>query len=131
MGFKARSPLNIKTLAPNKMTCGLTRLLVECGALSPRQPGPPKPLSAEEAKQRKEELQAAAVKRRRDLIRAARENGEQDPVFKKGRPRKYTPEEANAKKRSGGQVHNDRLKQGLKNFAAMVAKQHEQSTSNL
>ena len=79
-----------------KMTrVGLTKLLVECGAL------PPSPMSAEEARKRRNELQKAALQRRMDLIRAARENCEQAPVFPTGRPRMYTtPEEAKARVRS-------------------------------
>ena len=73
----------------------------------------------------------ALTMRRLEAAEKIRKAGADIPKRARGRPRKYTPEEANAKKRSGGQVHNDRLKQGLKNFAAMVAKQHEQSTSNL
>ena len=102
--------------------------MVKVGALPPLQPGPSRPKSAEEAKQRQYELQKAAVKRRKELIRAAREKGEPDPVFKKGRPRKYTPEEAKAMKHSqdAGSMngYNERVREGLKNLEAMYAAQN-------
>ena len=110
------------------MTFGLTKLLVDAGALSPRRRGPT-PMPAEEAKQRRDELQKAAAKRRNALIKAAREQGEPRPVFKTGRPRKRTPEEACAIKRSHWSAYKQRMKQGLEKLAAMRAEQ-EQSTSS-
>ncbi len=105
------------------MTLGLVKLLVKCGALPPKQPGPADPMSVEEAKQRKYEQQRAAVKRRKELIQAAREKGEPDPVFKKGRPCKYTSEEARAMRaaQNSGSApsYNERVRQGLKNLEAM------------
>jgi hypothetical protein len=105
------------------MTLGIVKFLVKVGALPPLQPGPSRPKSAEEAKQRKYELQRAAVKRRKELILAAREKGEPDPVFKKGRPRKYTPEEAKAVKhfKDAGSMtgYNERIRVGLKILEAM------------
>ena len=105
------------------MTLRIVRLLVGLGALPPLQPGPSRPKSPEEAKQRQYELQKAAKKRRKELIQAARERGESDPVFKTGRPRKYTPEEARAAKLTQNadsrSDYNQRIREGLKNLQAM------------
>ena len=76
------------------MTLGLVNVLVKCGALQPKSTGPAIPRSEEEAKRVKRELQATALKRRKELIQAAKDNGEPLPTFKRGRPRKYTHEEA-------------------------------------
>ena len=116
------------------MTLGLIKVLVKCGALPPKATGPANPRSEEEAKQVKLEQQRAAVKRRTELIKAAKENGEPLPVFKRGRPRKYTPEEAKRMKATQSQgcmgSYNQRVRQGIVNLEALYGNrdQSERST---
>ena len=111
-----------------KMTLGIVRLLVGLGALPPRQPGPSHPQSTDEAKKRKYEQQKAAKQRRKELIQFAREHGEPDPVFKTGRPRKHTPEEAravkNAKNAASRSGYNERIREGLQKLEAMYDTQN-------
>ena len=110
------------------MTIRIARLLVGIGALPPRQPGPSHPKSPEDAKQRKYEQQKASKQRRKELIEFAREMGEPDPVFKTGRPRKYTPEEAkavkNAKNAASRSAYNERIREGLQKLEAMYETQN-------
>ena len=107
------------------MTRGITKVFVQCGLLPPKQTGPSNPMSDEESKQRKREQSYAAAKRRKELIKAARANGEPDPVFKMGRPRK--PEEA--KKKTARQTQRERIRQGLENLEARMCPREEVSTS--
>ncbi len=105
------------------MTLGLVNVLVKCGALQPKSTGPTIPRSEEEARCVKREQQAAALKRRKDLIQAAEDNGEPLPTFKRGRPRKYTHDEAKMVKATQSQVcmggYKERVKQGLMNLEAL------------
>lgn len=113
------------------MTHGLVRVLVKCGALPPKKTGPSDALSHEDAKRINAERSAAASRHRRALIREARERGEPLPVFKRGRPRKYTFEEAIeakfAKDVEARESYNERVKQGLANLEALYGS-HGQST---
>ena len=99
------------------MTFGIVRTLVKCGVLPPKKTGPANPMSDEDAKRARMEGQTAAVRRRKQLIREAQENGEPTPVFKKGRPRKYTPEEALLVKvlqdRESMRTYTERVREGI------------------
>ena len=105
------------------MTVGIVRTLVKCGVLPPKKTGPASPMSEEEGKRLKLERQTAAVRRRKQLIREAQENGEPTPVFKKGRPRKYTPEEALLvkvlKDRESMRTYSERVREGIVKLEAM------------
>ena len=85
--------------------------------------GPSHALSQEEAKRINAERSAAAARQRRALIREANERGDPLPVFKRGRPRKYTFEEAIeakvAKDVECRGSYNERVKQGLANLEAL------------
>ena len=99
------------------MTVGIVRTLVKCGVLPPKKTGPANPMSDEDAKRVRMEGQTAAVRRRKQLIREARENGEPTPVFKKGRPRKDTPDEALLVKvlqdRESMRTYTERVREGI------------------
>jgi predicted pyridoxine 5'-phosphate oxidase superfamily flavin-nucleotide-binding protein len=99
------------------MTFGIVRTLVKCGVLPPKKTGPANPMSDEDAKRARMEGQTAAVRRRKQLIREAQENGEPMPVFKRGRPRKYTPEEALLVKvlqdRESMRTYTERVREGI------------------
>ena len=99
------------------MAIGLVRTLVKCGALPTKTTGPVNPVPKEEAERIRAEKAKVAAERRKNLIMEATANGEPLPIFKPGRPRKYTPEEAkNAKviqRRKGWERYCDRRKQGL------------------
>jgi len=99
------------------MTFGIVRTLVKCGVLPPKKTGPANPMSEEDAKRARTEGQTAAVRRRKQLIREAEESGEPMPVFKKGRPRKYTPEEALLVKvlqdRESMRTYTERVREGI------------------
>ena len=99
------------------MTFGIVRTLVKCGVLPPKKTGPANPMSEEDAKRARMEGQTAAVRRRKQLISEAEENGEPMPVFKKGRPRKYTPEEALLVKvlqdRESMRTYTERVREGI------------------
>ena len=116
------------------MTLGLVKVLVKCGALPPKPSGPANPRSEEEAKRVKQEQQIAAVKRRKELIQAAKENGEPMPVFKRGRPRKYTPEEAKRMKAAQSQGcmggYHERVRQGIINLDALYGNRDESTPSS-
>lgn len=115
------------------MTLGLVKVLVKCGALPPKPSGPANPRTEEEAKRVKQEQQIAAVKRRKELIQAAKENGEPMPTFKRGRPRKYTPEEAKTMKAVQSQGcmggYNERVRQGIMNLEALYGNRDESTRS--
>lgn len=122
-----------KCLAIINMTPGIVRVLVKCGALPPKKTGPSHTLPHEEAKRINAERSAAAARQRRALIREARERGEPLPVFKRGRPRKYTFEEAIEAKFAQDvqcrESYNERVKQGLANLEALYGT-HEHSTDD-
>ena len=115
------------------MTLGLVRVLVKCGALPPKSTGPAIPRSEEEAKRIKREQQNIALKRRKELIQAALDNGEPLPTFKRGRPRKYTHDEAKMVKAAQSQVcmggYKERVKQGLMNLEALYGTRDESARS--
>ena len=104
------------------MTLGLVSVLVKCGALQPKPTGPaPK----SDSKTARRERRNAASKRRDELIRAAKDNGEPPPTFKRGRPPKYASEEAKRAKaeqnRESMGGHRERIRQGLINLEALYA----------
>ena len=115
------------------MTLGLVNVLVKCGALPPKSTGPAIPRSQEEARRVKREQQATALKRRTELIQAAIDTGEPLPTFKRGRPRKYTHEEAKVVKAAQSQVcmggYKQRVKQGLMNLEALYGTHDESARS--
>ena len=102
----------------------IIRVLVQHGALEPRRSGPTHAMNPEEAHRIKLEQQAIAKKLRKERIREAIQKGEPIPVFKQGRPRKYTPEQAieirRVQNRVCWQVYKQRLRDGLTKFADMV-----------
>jgi hypothetical protein len=102
----------------------LVSVLVKCGALPPKPPGPA-PKSDEATKTERRERRNAAWKRREELIRAAKDNEEQPPTFKRGRPPKYASEEAKRAKaeqnRESMGGHRERIRQGLMNLEAIYA----------
>ena len=102
----------------------IMRVLVQHGALEPKRSGPARAMDPEEAHRIKLEQQAIAKKLRKERIREAIQKGEPIPVFKQGRPQKYTPEEAMEVKRVQNRVcwhvYKQRLKDGLTRFADMV-----------
>ena len=99
------------------MTFGIVRTLVKCGVLPPKKTGPANPMSEEDAKRIRMERQTAGVRRRKQLIKEAQDNGEPMPVFKKGRPRKHTPEEALLVKvlqdRESMRTYTERVREGI------------------
>ena len=115
------------------MTLGLVNVLVKCGALQPKSTGPAIPRSEEEARRVKREQQATALARRKELIQAAKDNGEPLPTFKRGRPRKYTHDEARMVKATQSQVcmggYKERVKQGLMNLEALYGTRDESTPS--
>jgi hypothetical protein len=115
------------------MTLGLVKVLVKCGALPPKPSGPANPRSEEDAKRIKLEQQKAAMKRRTELIKAAKENEEPLPTFPRGRPRKYTPEEAKRMKATQSQgcvgSYNERVRQGIINLEALYGNRDESARS--
>ena len=115
------------------MTLGLVNVLVKCGALQPKSTGPAIPRSEEEARRVKREQQATALTRRKALMQAAKDNGEPLPTFKRGRPRKYTHDEAKMVKATQSQVctggYKERVKQGLMNLEALYGTR-DMSTSS-
>lgn len=99
------------------MKVGIIETLVRCGALEPKKRGPTPTLDREEAYRLKMQKQAEASKRRRHLVKEARIQGEPVPVFKPGRPQKYTPEEAKEAKNTSNRIswvaHRARVHEGL------------------
>ena len=102
----------------------IVRVLVQHGALEPKRTGPAHAMHPDEAHRIKLEQQAIAKKLRQERIQEAIQKGEPIPVFKQGRPRKYTPEQAievrRAQNRVCWQVYKQRLKDGLAKFGDMV-----------
>ncbi len=111
------------------MTLGIVKILVKCGALPPKNSGPAHPKSEEEAKCIKAEQTARAARLRRKITREAIENGEQLPTFPRGRPRKYTPEEAivvkAAQNRDCINSYRKRVKEGIVKLETIVCSQNE------
>ena len=111
------------------MTLGIVKILVKCGALPPKNSGPAHPKSEEEAKSIKAEQTARAARLRRKMIREAIEKGEQLPTFPRGRPRKYTPEEAIIAKASQNRdcinSYRKRVKEGIVKLETIVCAQNE------
>ena len=111
------------------MTLGIVKMLVKCGALSPKNSGPANPKSEEEAKRIKAEQTARAARLRRKFIREAKENGEKLPSFRRGRPQKYTPEEAitvrATQNRDCINSYRKRVKEGIVKLESIVCPQNE------
>jgi len=74
-------------------------------------------MEAEESQRVKREQRAVAQARRVSLIRDAQLQGLPPPVFKRGRPREFSDEEALERKRLqvklGRVLHQERLKHGM------------------
>jgi len=115
------------------MTVGIVKALVKCGALPPKKSGPANPRCEEEAKRIKLEKQTVARRLRQELIREAQEKGEPLPVFKVGRPRKYTPEEAKMAKATQNRMcmdcYNERLRQGIVKLEALYGSHDDTARS--
>ena len=94
----------------------LRETLVELGAMPKRRTGPSIAMTPEEAKLARRRQCSEGFKRRKLLIDEAKAQGLPPPVFNRGRPRKYTPEEACAVRKAqckiGYIVYRDRLKLG-------------------
>ena len=94
----------------------LRETLVELGAMPKRRTGPSIAMTPEEAKLARLRQCSEGFKRRKMLIDEAKAQGLPPPVFIRGRPRKYTPEEACAVRKAqckiGYIVYRERLKQG-------------------
>lgn len=107
------------------MSFGIVRTLVKHGALEPKKTGPAHVMDQEEARRIKLEQQNVARKLRQERIQQALERGEPLPVFRQGRPRKYTPEEAievrKVQNKVCWEVYKKRLRDGLTKFADMYA----------
>ena len=105
------------------MSIGIVRTLVKHGALEPKRTGPVHVMDPEEAHKVKLQQQMLAKKLRRERVEQAIERGEPLPVFKQGRPRKYTPEEAVEVKKLQNkicwEVYKLRLKDGLSKLSEM------------
>jgi len=96
----------------------LVRSLVACGALAKKKTGPANPRPPEEAAQVRREQCALAFLRRKAMLMEAKEQGLPQPVFMRGRPKKYaTTEEAMEARRMqcklGTIVYQERVKQGI------------------
>ena len=105
------------------MTVGIISTLVKHGVLDPKRSGPTHIMDPETSRKLKLQQQMIARGVRKQLIQQALEQGEPPPVFKKGRPRKYTEEQATQVKKEQNrqcwQVYKNRLKDGLNKFADM------------
>lgn len=101
----------------------LVATLVACGALPKKNRGPQNPRSPEEAKLVKREQDARSKVRRKALIDEAKAQGLPPPVFHRGRPSKYTEEEAKEAKQAqlqaGYRLYRDRLKRGVETLKRM------------
>jgi len=80
-------------------------------------------MDPEEARRVKIQQKIVARNLRKERIQQALERGEPIPVFKQGRPRKYTPEQAIEVRREQNrlcwQAYKTRLKEGLAKFSDM------------
>ena len=108
---------------------GLVKTLIDCGALPRLNTGPSNPRPRDEAKLILTDQQRIANIRRRELVREAVERGEPIPVFKLGRPRKHTPEEALAakrlQKREARIKYLHRVKEGITTLADLHARSND------
>jgi hypothetical protein len=107
------------------MTRGIVHVLVQHGVLEPRKTGPAHAMDPEEARKLKLRQQVIARNIRKERIQRALDNGDPLPVFKQGRPRKYTPEQAIEVRKEQNkmcwQVYKKRLRDGLDKFSDMYA----------
>ena len=102
----------------------LVKSLVAQGVLLKKKTGPCNPMTPEERLQRRHQQNVASGIARKNLIRECKDNSLPPPVFTRGRPRKYTDEEAlEAKRRqwkAGKLVYTARLKEGMEAMRAPV-----------
>ena len=107
------------------MTRGIVHVLVQHGALEPKKTGPVHAMDPEEARKLKMQQQIVAKTLRKERVQQALERGEPLPVFKQGKPRKYTPEQAievrKEQNKISWQVYKKRLRDGLTKFSNMYA----------
>jgi len=109
------------------MERGLVSKLVACNALEPKRTGPAITRDPEEAERYRLEQMRECQRRRRALIREARELGEPEPLFTRGRPRKYTPEEAaevkHQQNKECNKAYKKRIREGIERLTHMVIEQ--------
>ena len=105
------------------MSLGIINTLVKHGALEHKSSGPVRTMSPDEANKIKLHKQRVAKNLRKERIQQALDKGEPLPVFKQGRPRKYTPEEAievrKLQNKICWEVYKMRLRDGLTKFSNM------------
>lgn len=109
------------------MEHGFASTLIKCGVLEPKRTGPAFARDPEEAQRIKKEQVAASYARRKALIREAKDRGDPPPVFKLGRPRKYSREEATSVKaqqdREAWRVYKKRVRDGIFKLAELYQQQ--------
>ena len=102
---------------------------VEIGLLPMKKRGPSNPMSPDERMRVRKAQNEASGLCRQNLINEAKMTGLPPPVFTRGRPRKYTDEEALDAKRQqwkvGNSVYKERVKHGLEALKSM----HESTVS--
>jgi hypothetical protein len=101
----------------------LVRTLVSMGVLPAKRTGPATARSPSEARRVRLAQMSDGDKRRRLLIREAKEQGLPPPVFRRGRPCKYNTEEDRTIARKeqyerGRILYNRRLQEGLEAIRA-------------
>ena len=100
----------------------LVSTLVACGMLPLKKRGPQTTRTPEEAKLIKHEQDTQARIRRKMALEEAKTLGSPSPVFVRGRPRKYTEDEAlevrKAQWKVGYVTYKERLKTGLETLQA-------------
>ena len=102
-----------------------------CQALEPKKTGPTVTRESEEARRIKLEQMAACHRHRRAILREAREAGQELPTFTRGRPRKYTPEEAKEAKAQQNKeclkTYRKRVREGVIKLTDMYLEQTRSS----
>ena len=105
------------------MSHGIVHVLVQHRALEPKRTGPTHSMDPHEARRVKLQQQRVARNVRKERIQQALEQGEPVPIFKQGRPKKYTPEQAIEVRREQNRVcwhvYKNRLREGLAKFSDM------------
>jgi hypothetical protein len=95
----------------------LVRTLVACGALPKKNTGPAHPMTLEERTRTRKAQNHEAHLRRKERVATAKEQGLPPPVLTRGRPRQFTDEEAQERRRLqvklGRVAYNERVKDGV------------------
>lgn len=113
------------------MDRGIVSVLVKCGVIEPKRTGPAVAMDPETARQVQRQQLLENQRRRRALVREALEKGEPPPVFKRGRPRKYTLDEAAAvkseKDKASLNAYHKRVREGVMKLAELYLEQARSS----